>query len=88
MLRLRLALRRIALVVLQPKLWLIYRVRKKTRKRLIKLRVNLIKQRLNKKVRLRGTLKISERRQASVVRIGARKKRRTKDLTRREQRMQ
>ena len=88
MLRLRLALRRIALVVLQPKLWPIYRVRKKTRKRLIKLRVNLIKQRLNKKVRLRGTLKISERRQASVVRIGARKKRRTKDLTRREQRMQ
>ena len=86
--RLRLALRRIALVVLQPKLWPIYRVRKKTRKRLIKLRVNLIKQRLNKKVRLRGTLKISERRQASVVRIGARKKRRTKDLTRREQRMQ
>ena len=88
MLRLRLALRRIALVVLQPKLWPIYRVRKKTRKRLIKLRVNLIKQRPNKKVRLRGTLKISERRQASVVRIGARKKRRTKDLTRREQRMQ
>ena len=88
MLRLRLALRRIALVVLQPKLWPIYRVRKKTRKRLIKLRVNLIKQRLNKKVRLRDTHKISERRQASVVRIGARKKRRTKDLTRREQRMQ
>ena len=86
--RLRLALRRIALVVLQPKLWPIYRVRKKTRKRLIKLRVNLIKQRLNKKVRLRDALKISERRQASVVRIGARKKRRTKDLTRREQRMQ